>query len=225
MTKIYVYGTVGYDIDADYMRIALDESEGEVELRINSGGGDVFEGNAIYSLLESYKSKEGNSVKVYVDGIAASIASVIAMAGDDIRMSSNALMMIHNPWMPSATGGADDLRDMANVLDKIRETILTVYHSRTGIDRDTIASMMDEETWLSAEEAFNFGFSDGIISASEEPVASIKAFNYANAPVWLKGMSTLKKRQANDRVEYIKRSQAKAKIATTRCCNKKNNVL
>jgi len=225
MNKIYVYGTIGYDVDADYMRHALDETQGELEIRINSGGGDVFEGNAIYSLLESYKSKEGNSVKVYVDGIAASIASVIAMAGDDVRMSSNALMMIHNPWTPSATGGSDDLRDMANVLDKIRETILTVYHSRTGIDRDTLGSMMDEETWLSAEEAFNFGFSDGIIEASEEPVASIKAFNYSNAPDWLKDMSPLKKRQARDRVKYIKRSQAKAKIASTRCCNKKSKVL
>ena len=131
-SKIYLYGTVGYDIDANYVRLALDEADGDLELRINSGGGDVFEGQAIYSLLESWKATTGNRVIVYIDGIAASVASVIAMAGSEIHMSSNALMMIHNPWTPSAVGGSDDLRDLANVLDKIRETIVTVYETRSG---------------------------------------------------------------------------------------------
>ena len=83
MSKLYIYGTVGYDIDADYVRVALDEAEGELELRINSGGGDVFEGNSIYALLNSWKNREGNRLTIYVDGLAASIASVIAMAGTE----------------------------------------------------------------------------------------------------------------------------------------------
>ena len=92
--KLYVYGQIGYEVSADYMRLALDEAtDGDLELRINSGGGDVFEGQAIYSLLESWKTTTGGRVIVYVDGIAASVASVIAMAGSEIHMSSNALMM------------------------------------------------------------------------------------------------------------------------------------
>ena len=109
LNKFYLYGTVGYDVDADFTRLALDSyPEGDLEVRINSGGGDVFEGQAIYSLLESWKTTTGGRVIVYIDGIAASVASVIAMAGSEIHMSSNALMMIHNPWTPAAVGGSDD---------------------------------------------------------------------------------------------------------------------
>jgi ATP-dependent protease ClpP protease subunit len=217
-SKIYLYGTVGYDIDANYVRLALDEADGDLELRINSGGGDVFEGQAIYSLLESWKATTGNRVLVYIDGIAASVASVIAMAGSEIHMSSNALMMIHNPWTPSAVGGSDDLRDLANVLDKIRETIVTVYETRSGIDRDAIGLMMDEETWFTAAEAVNFGFADQIVNASEETVASIKAFNYVNAPDWVQAVEPVE----DDAAEpvAVRRSLAKAKLALERCCNK-----
>jgi len=218
-SKIYLYGTVGYDIDANYMRLALDEAtDGDLELRINSGGGDVFEGQAIYSLLESWKTTTGNRVIVYIDGIAASVASVIAMAGSEIHMSSNALMMIHNPWTPAAVGGSDDLRDLANVLDKIRETIVTVYETRSGIDRDAIGLMMDEETWFTAAEAVNFGFADQIVNASEETVASIKAFNYVNAPDWVHAVEPVE----DDAAEpvAVRRSLAKAKLAVERCCNK-----
>lgn len=218
-SKIYLYGTVGYDIDASYVRMALDEaSDGDLELRINSGGGDVFEGQAIYSLLESWKTTTGNRVIVYIDGIAASVASVIAMAGSEIQMSSNALMMIHNPWTPAAVGGADDLRDLANVLDKIRETIVTVYETRSGIDRDAIGLMMDEETWFTAAEAVNFGFADQIVNASEETVASIKAFNYINAPDWVHAVEPIEKDAAEP--VAVRRSIAKAKLAAERCCNK-----
>ena len=218
-SKIYLYGTVGYDIDASYVRLALDEAtDGDLELRINSGGGDVFEGQAIYSLLESWKTTTGGRVIVYIDGIAASVASVIAMAGSEIHMSSNALMMIHNPWTPAAVGGSDDLRDLANVLDKIRETIVTVYETRSGIDRDAIGLMMDEETWFTAAEAVNFGFADQIVNASEETVASIKAFNYVNAPDWVRAVEPVK----DDAAEpvAVRRSLAKAKLAVERCCNK-----
>tara|TARA_R110000824_G_scaffold11593_3_gene50803 strand:+ start:626 stop:1291 length:666 start_codon:yes stop_codon:yes gene_type:complete len=220
MAKLYIYGTIGFDVEADYIRAALDDMEGEVELRINSGGGDVFEGNAIYSLLESYKTKDGNSVTVYVDGIAASIASVIAMAGDTIHMSKNALMMIHNPWTPAAAGGSDDLRNLATVLDKIRETIVTVYESKTGMDRETLLAMMEDETWFSAAEAVNFGFADVVIDLSEEPAASIKAFNYVNAPNWLNDINT---EIEVEPILPIRRKLAKAKLAINRCCNKINN--
>ena len=217
--KLYIYGQIGYEVSADYTRLALDDStDGDLELRINSGGGDVFEGQAIYSLLESWKATTGNRVIVYIDGIAASVASVIAMAGSEIHMSSNALMMIHNPWTPSAVGGSDDLRDLANVLDKIRETIVTVYETRSGIDRDAIGLMMDEETWFTAAEAVNFGFADQIVNASEETVASIKAFNYVNAPDWVQAVEPVE--VAASEPVAVRRSLAKAKLAAERCCNK-----
>jgi enoyl-CoA hydratase/carnithine racemase len=127
-------------------------------------------------------------------------------------------MMIHNPWTPSAVGGSDDLRDLANVLDKIRETIVTVYETRSGIDRDAIGLMMDEETWFTAAEAVNFGFADQIVTASEETVASIKAFNYVNAPDWVHAVEPVE----DDAAEpvAVRRSLAKAKLAVERCCNK-----
>lgn len=221
--KIYVYGTIGYDIDADYIRLALDVAEDDIELRINSGGGDVFEGQAIFSLLESWKATTGKSVVVYIDGIAASIASVIAMAGTDIRMSANALMMIHNPWTPAAAGSSDDLRDLAGVLDKIRDTIVTVYESKTGMDRETISLMMDEETWFSAEEAVNFGFVNSIVQASEERVASVKAFNYMNAPDWLDATLPEQPSETGEQPTAVRRSLAKARLAVERCCNKRSN--
>lgn len=217
MSKLYLYGTVGYDIDADYVRMVLDETEGELEMRINSGGGDVFEGNSIYALLNSWKRKPENQLTIYVDGLAASIASVIAMSGDEILMSSNSLLMIHNAWTPAAAGDSADLRETANVLDKVNDTIRTVYEERTGLDRETITTLMDEETWFSAPEAVNFGFADRIVDASEEPVASIKAFNYVNAPDWIKAENQKEKTTDDDRTSRM--TIAEAKLKFVRCCN------
>ena len=218
MSKLYLYGTIGYDIDADYVRLALDDTDGELELRINSGGGDVFEGNSIYALLNSWKRQPENRLTIYVDGLAASIASVIAMSGDEVLMSANSLMMIHNAWTPAAAGDSKDLRETANVLDKVNDTIRTVYEERTGLDRETITSLMDEETWFSAPEAVNYGFADRIVSASEEPVASIKAFNYVNAPDWIK--TATPEEQSNEQTSSGM-SIAEAKLKFVRCCNYK----
>lgn len=221
MSRIYVYGTIGYDVDAEYMRLALEDAQGDIELRINSGGGDVFDGQAIFSLLKDHKARTGSKITVVVDALAASIASVIAMAGDEVLMSSNALMMIHNPWTPQATGESKDLRDTADVLDKVRETILTVYEGRTGIDREMLGDMMDEETWLSAAEAISFGFADAVIEPSEAPVASIKAFNYVNAPEWVVAAEGNYRKPAEpEEQRAINRKIAEQKIRISRCCNK-----
>jgi ATP-dependent Clp protease protease subunit len=218
MSKLYLYGTIGYDIDADYVRLALDDTTGDLELRINSGGGDVFEGNSIYALLNSWKARPGNFLRIYVDGLAASIASVIAMSGNEVVMSNNSLMMIHNPWTPAAAGDANDLRETANVLDKVRDTIMTVYADRTGLDLDTIGNLMDEETWLSADEAINFGFADRIVSASEEAMASIKAFNYINAPEYL--TKAVEPVLEDEPADVVGMTLAEAKLKLSRCCNK-----
>ena len=131
-------------------------------------------------------------------------------------------MMIHNPWTPQATGESKDLRDTADVLDKVRETILTVYEGRTGIDRDMLGDMMDEETWLSAAEAISFGFADSVIEPSEAPVACIKAFNYVNAPEWIAAgeVAFIDQAPKEDKQAPVNRSIAEQKIKLSRCCNK-----
>ena len=129
----------------------------ELTVRINSGGGDVFAGQAIHSLLRSHQAK----VTVYIDGLAASIASVIAMAGDTVVMPRNAMMMIHNPWT-IGWGNANDFRRIADDLDKIRESIIAAYQEKSGIDRDKLIELLDAETWLTAEEALEYGLIDEI---------------------------------------------------------------
>jgi len=221
MERIYIYGSIGWDIDAQYMRLALEESEGDIELRINSGGGDVFEGQAIYSLLEDYRKRNSARIIVHVDALAASIASIIAMAGDEIIMSDGAMLMIHQPWTPESAGNAAELRETAEVLDKVAETLVTIYENRTGLDRSTIVSLMDEETWLTASEAISFGFADTLASESDVTAASIKMFNYTNAPNWIAAIDEQVK--APEKQAKARRSIAAARLALSRCCNKPLN--
>ena len=128
-----------------------------LNIYINSGGGDVFAGQAIHSML-----KRHNATKtVYVDGLAASIASVIAMAGDKVIMPKNAMMMIHNAWT-MAVGNAGDFRKLADDMDKIDETIVATYQTKTGKEAEQIAEWMGAETWMTAQEAVERGFADEI---------------------------------------------------------------
>lgn len=129
----------------------------QLHVYINSDGGDVFAGQAIHSMLKRHKAQ----VIVYVDGLAASIASVIAMAGDVVRMPRNAMLMIHNP-STIAWGNAEDLRQLADALDKIRDAILTTYQDKTGLGTEELVAMLDAETWMTAEEAIAQGFADEI---------------------------------------------------------------
>jgi ATP-dependent protease ClpP protease subunit len=138
-----------------------------VHLRINSVGGSVVEGTAIYNALRRHKG----GLTVHVEALAASMASVVAMAGDEVAIADNALLMIHNPWSMSM-GDADDLRKEADVLDKLKSTLVNAYKRKTGMDADEISDMMNEETWLGAEEAVALGFAD-YIEDGMEAAASI----------------------------------------------------
>lgn len=137
----------------------------ELNIYINSGGGDVFAGQAIHSMLKRHKAKK----TCYVDGLAASIASVIAMAADKIIMPSNAMMMIHKAWT-FAIGNADDMRKMADDMDKIDESIISAYENKTGLPRDEILKLMEDETWMTAQDAKEKGFADEI--ENEKKVAA-----------------------------------------------------
>ena len=126
-----------------------------LNIYINSPGGDVFAGQTIYSILKRHKADKN----VYIDGLAASIASVIAMAGNTIFMPKNAMMMIHNPWTVAA-GNANEFRKLADDLDKIRESLISAYEDRTMLNREEIIEIMDKETWLTAKECEEYGLCD-----------------------------------------------------------------
>lgn len=141
----------------------------EINLHINSPGGSVFEGIAIYNMLKQHKAK----VNVYVDALAASIASVIAMSGDAIFMPANSMMMIHNPYT-MAMGNADELRKAADDLEQITKSSVISYLDKAGdkLDEDTLRQLMDNETWLTAQEAVDYGLADEVIE-SNQAVASL----------------------------------------------------
>lgn len=126
-----------------------------IDLRIHSPGGDVFEGMAIYNLLDSHPA----TVDVYIDGLAASMASVIAMAGDTIYMPENAMMMVHKPWGIQG-GDADEMRRYADLLDKVEDNLVSAYVKKTGKSADEIKALLKEETWMGGREAVAAGFAD-----------------------------------------------------------------
>jgi ATP-dependent Clp endopeptidase proteolytic subunit ClpP/HK97 family phage major capsid protein len=134
----------------------------EINLRINSPGGDVFEGITIYNLLAQNAAR----VTVDIDGLAASIASVIAMAGDEIRIADNAMMMVHPAW-GFAMGNAADMRKTADMLEKVDASITSTYVKRTKRDEKEIRKLMEDETWMTSKEALAYGFVDKITEALE----------------------------------------------------------
>lgn len=163
------------------IRDFLTEHEGkDLNIYINSGGGSVFAGLAIYNMLLRHKGKK----TVYVDGIAASIASVIALAGDEIIIPSNAFMMIHKPWN-SCCGNADDFRKMAEDLDAVETGIINVYksHLAEGADIEAVKELVAAETWLNGEEAakyFNITVSEAKTYAAQ--IAGDVMKQYQNTP-------------------------------------------
>jgi len=131
----------------------------EINLSIHSPGGDVLDGWAIYNALKNNKAK----VTARVEGLAASMASVILMAADEIEIPENAYVMIHNPW-GVAIGDAEELRDTAELLDKLGNGLVNAYASRTGNDEDEIREMMSAETWMDGKEAVERGFADTLLN-------------------------------------------------------------
>lgn len=128
-----------------------------LNVAINSPGGDTFAGQAIHSILNRHRAH----VNVYIDGLAASIASLVAMAGDTVVMPRNAMMMVHDPFT-AAIGNAREFRKLAETLDTVRESMIAAYQSKTELDHDEIVALLEAETWLTAEDAVAQGFADEI---------------------------------------------------------------
>lgn len=148
-----------------------------LNVRINSPGGDVFDGLAIYNQLKTHPAR----VVVDVDGLAASIASVIAMAGDEVRMAANSMMMIHNPH-GMAVGDASEMQRVAALLQQVKGSLSDTYAARTGQQKDQLNAWMDDETWMSAETAVQYGFADAVTNAQQVSASFNLLKNFRNVP-------------------------------------------
>lgn len=168
-----------------------------INLRIHSPGGDVFEGIAIYNLLRNHPA----DITVYIDGVAASMASVVAMAGDRVVMPENAMMMIHKPWGISG-GNAGDMRDYADLLDKVETVLIPAYARKTGKSAQEIATMLEDETWMDGKECLKHGFADELLPSvrAMARIESKRTGDFLHMPETIKGMITPPKSQAKNTI-------------------------
>jgi ATP-dependent Clp endopeptidase proteolytic subunit ClpP len=172
-TEVVIYDEIGnWGVDSkSFIEEIKEISTEEILLRINSPGGSVIDGLAIHDAIKRMPQK----VTAKIEGLAASIASIIALAADEVTMSQNSLFMIHNVW-GGETGGAKDMRKAADLMDKMSDRLVNIYVSKTGKDESEIRNWMDEETWFTADEALEAGF----INSIEEPIALAAKFDVSN---------------------------------------------
>jgi len=181
--EIMIYDIIGWPFnDASELVRTLNGIKAKtITVRINSPGGDVFDGTAIFNALQNHPAK----IITRVEGVAASMASVLAMAGKETQAYGNTMMMIHDPWV-LAVGNHYDLREIADLLEKIGGNLLDIYHTKSKVGKRELRQMMQDETWMTAKEAKEKGFVDTILdgkSAKAEFDLSI----FANCPDCLTG--------------------------------------
>lgn len=186
----YVYEWL--DIEATSPKMIHDqlaEANGQpVEVDINSGGGDVFAGSEIYSALRAY-SLNGGLVTINIVGLAASAASVIAMAGDVVRITPVGQIMIHNAHINGASGDYREMNHMSGVLKNVNQTLANAYRLKTGKTEAELLSMLDDETWLTPEQALRHGFVDEILFDDKVQPGSIGARRSQTASLQTKKMA------------------------------------
>lgn len=171
------------EVTPKIFRDELMSGEGDITVWINSPGGDCIAAAQIYNMLLEYK---GN-VTIKIDGIAASAASVVAMAGNKVIMSPVSMLMIHNP-MTMAAGDTTEMKKAISMLTEVKESIINAYELKTGMNRDKIAKLMDAETWMDANKAVELGFADEILSreSSVKPSAMMYSENVVSRKLWNK---------------------------------------
>ncbi|KAK50386.1 head maturation protease, ClpP-related [Bordetella bronchiseptica] len=182
--NIYLHGVIGGwwgDIDAtEFARTLSNIKAATIHLRINSPGGDVFDARAMMTAISQHPAK----VIGHVDGLAASAATDICMACDEVEITKGAFFMIHNAWTV-AIGNKADMRETADLLEKVDGAITADYVARSGQSADQVKAWMDAETWFSADEALEYGFVDRIVDAAARKPGTSNAWNlaaYQNAP-------------------------------------------
>ena len=174
-----LYGTIAEeswfddDVTPKMFKDELISGEGPVTVWINSPGGDCVAASQIFAMLMDYKGE----VTVKIDGLAASAASVIAMAGTKVLMASTALMMIHNP-ITAAFGDSEDMQKAIEMLSEVKESIINAYELKTGMSRNKLSKLMDAETWMNAKKAMEYGFADGILT-DESKAEDIPAYTFS----------------------------------------------
>lgn len=168
-TELYFEGPIsdstwyGDEITPALFKDELSKHPGNLTVWLCSPGGDVFAASQIYSMLKNHKGK----VTVKIDGIAASAASVVAMAGDETLIAPTAMMMIHDP-STVAMGNKSDMEKAITLLEEVKESIINAYETKSHLSRNKIAKMMSDETWLNAKKALQLGFVDGILFSKKE---------------------------------------------------------
>lgn len=212
------YDWIGWDAVYPGKVSTLLDGADEVEVNINSNGGDVFAASEIYTLLSQHSGR----VTVNIQGLAASAASVIAMAGDVVHISPTAQIMIHKAWT-IADGNADDMAHTSEFLDGIDDSIMNAYVAKTGLDKSELSNMMAKETWLTANQAVDYGFADDVMEfgRSKEPVLNSIGYPQVSRAVvdrWKKTMASSeayekqKKTAENRDAEIVGKKKLQAKI-------------
>lgn len=186
-STIYIYDEIGFwGVNSkDFVKDLNANGAKTIHLRFNSPGGAVFDGTSMANAIRGHKSH----IIAHIDGVAASIASIVAIAADEVVMADNAFFMIHEPWS-MVMGYAEDMRKEADLLDKVAGPIIKAYMNKTGKDENEIKALMEDETWMNAEEALIMGFIDRIDEDEQNEKAKITDFDlsiFANVPDQLKG--------------------------------------
>lgn len=187
-----LYGTIAEtswfddDVTPKMFHDELFAGKGPVTVWLNSPGGDCIAASQIYTMLMDYQ----DDVTIKIDGIAASAASVIAMAGTKVLMAPTALMMIHNP-MTMAYGNQADMEKAIEMLDEVKESIMNAYEIKTSLSRAKLSHLMDSETWMNANKAIELGFADDILKDSKKDAADIPAYAFSGKETEIRLMNKL----------------------------------
>ena len=166
------------DVTPQLFKDELESVTGDIEVWLDSPGGDVMAATQIYNMLKNYKGK----VTVKIDSLAASAASVVAMAGDEVLISPMGLFMLHNP-LTVAAGNVDDMQKAIDMLDEVKQSIINAYELKTGLSRAKISHLMDCETWLSAKKAVELHFADGILFGKNEAEIDDESYAFSQREV------------------------------------------
>jgi ATP-dependent Clp protease protease subunit len=181
------------DVTPRMFRDELNAGAGDVVIWINSPGGDCVAASQIYTMLMEYKGR----VTVKIDGIAASAASVIAMAGTEVLMAPTSLLMIHNP-LTVAIGDSEEMQKAIAMLDEVKESIINAYELKTGMSRAKLAHLMDAETWMNANKAIELGFVDGILTDEKKHTQSDDVvFSFSRRAVTNSLLNKVQRKQAS----------------------------
>lgn len=180
------------DVTPRMFKEELNAGTGDVVVWINSPGGDCVAASQIYAMLMDYKGH----ITIKIDGLAASAASVIAMAGTEVLMAPTALMMVHNP-LTIAIGDSEEMQKAIDMLAEVKESILNAYELKTGLSRARLSHLMDAETWMNANRAIELGFADGVLEDEKKQIRHDEiAFSFSRRAVTNALLNKIQRKQA-----------------------------